>query len=55
MPYTLEEFCTDTRNILKADPGRAGVDKVRANMQRLVKDEAFVSTYYNDSIPAGLL
>jgi hypothetical protein len=53
MGYTLEAFCKDIRDILRADPGRAGVDRVRESMERLVKDAQFVEQYFGDSVEAG--
>ena len=52
MAYTLEEFCKDTRGILKEDSSPRGVEQVRKNMARLVRDSAFVTKYYDDSIEA---
>jgi len=53
MTYTLEEFCKDTRRILKKDPTPTGVAHVKKNMERLVKDGDFVAKYYADSIEPG--
>lgn len=53
MGYTLEAFCKDTRDILRADAGRTGVDRVRKNMERLVRDAQFVEKYFGDAVEAG--
>lgn len=53
MIYTLDAFCRDTRDILKSDSSRAGVERVRKNMERLVRDAGFVEEYFNDGIKAG--
>jgi hypothetical protein len=54
MAYTLDEFCRDTREILKAGNSRAEVEKIRAQMERLVKDGQFVGEYFGDRQPMGL-
>ena len=49
MGFTLESFSADVQRILKADPGRAGREKVRELVQEALKDEKFISTYINDN------
>ncbi len=41
MSFTLESFSTECHRILKADPGRAGREKVRDLVQEALKDEQF--------------
>lgn len=53
MGYTLKQFCEDTRAILGRDGSRAGVEQVRRNMERLVRDEAFVAEHYAPNLEAG--
>lgn len=53
MGYSLEQFCDDTRAVLKMDASRTGVEKVRRNMERLVKDSDFVERYFSDDIEPG--
>ncbi len=53
MGYTLEAFCNDTRDILRADPTRTGVERVRKNMERLVRDEGFVERHFGDRMEPG--
>ena len=43
MAYTLEEFCTDCRAALKADPGEGGHEAIRLKLEKLLTDEAFVA------------
>jgi len=42
MSYTLEQFCTDCRAAIKADPGDGGREKVRQNLERLLHEKDFV-------------
>ena len=42
MPYTLEEFSADCHRILKADPGAAGREQVRQNLEKLLLEDNFV-------------
>ena len=51
MPATLKSFASECRQILKADPGRAGREQVRELVQEILKDEMFVTTYINDNTP----
>ncbi|MBI4194623.1 MAG: hypothetical protein HY526_06035 [Betaproteobacteria bacterium] len=54
MPYSLQEFCEDTKRILKVDPGRGGVKSVMANIGRLIKDDDFIKEYFHDEIEHGV-
>ena len=51
MEFTLDSFASECRGILKADPGPAGRDKVRAVVQEVLKDEKFLATYLNENTP----
>ena len=51
MEFTLDSFASECRRILKADPGPAGRDKVRAVVQEVLKDEKFLATYLNENTP----
>ena len=51
MSFTLESFASDVQSILKADPSRAGREKVRDLVQEALKDEKFIATYINDNTP----
>jgi len=51
MESTLDSFASECRRLLKADPGPAGRDKVRAVVQEVLKDEKFLGTYLNENTP----
>jgi len=51
MEFTLDSCASECRRILKADPGPAGRDKVRAVVQEVLKDEKFLGTYLNENTP----
>ena len=54
MGYSLKDFCRDTTEILKTGASRQHVDKVKAHMERLLVDPAFVKEYFGDNQPLGL-
>jgi len=45
MSYTLEEFAADCHNALAADPGPAGIEKVRTYVEKALQDEELIATY----------
>jgi len=51
MGFTLESFAADCHRLLKAAPGPAGREKVRALVQEVLKDDDFVTKYINDNTP----
>jgi predicted metal-dependent enzyme (double-stranded beta helix superfamily) len=51
MGYTLETFAAAAHDILTADPGPTGRQKVRALVQDVLKDDAFVATHLGDDVP----
>jgi predicted metal-dependent enzyme (double-stranded beta helix superfamily) len=51
MITTLEGFAAKCHDLLKAEPGPAGREKVRALLETTLKDEAFVSRYLDDRTP----
>ena len=51
MTTTLEGFAAKCHDLLKAEPGPAGREKVRALLEATLKDEAFVSRYLDDRTP----
>ena len=53
MSYTLETFCEDCRRALRADPGPAGREKVRALVERLISDRDFVAAHVSPESPIG--
>ena len=54
MGYSLQDFCRDTRAVLKTGSSRAHVDKVKTHMEKLLVDAAFVKQYFGDDQPLGL-
>ena len=53
MAYTLEEFVRDTRVALKQEPGPAGREKVRALLEKLLTNKAFVEEAVGADAPKG--
>ena len=51
MEFTLDSFASECHRILKAEPGPAGREKVRAVVEEVLKDEKFLGTYLNDNTP----
>jgi hypothetical protein len=51
MRYSLEQFSTECRRILKQDPGVEGRKKVCALVRDVLKDEDFVKTHLGDDVP----
>src|SRR5688572_16889697 len=51
MPNTIDAFAAQCRDILKAENNPAGRQKVSAALQKILKDEQFVSTYLTDDTP----
>ena len=47
----LERFARDCHDILAADPGPAGRQKVRALLEQALRDREFVETSVNDAMP----
>jgi predicted metal-dependent enzyme (double-stranded beta helix superfamily) len=54
MAYNLNQFIADCRGILARDPGPAGREQVRANLERLLANADFVREYCSDDAPRGL-
>jgi len=54
MAYDLDQFIADTRAALKRDPGPAGREKVRADLERLLTNKDFVAQTCGEDVPAGL-
>lgn len=53
-PYDLEQFIADCRTTLAKDPGPAGRETVRKNLERLLANKAFIDAYCGDDQPRGL-
>jgi len=51
MGYTLEKFATAAHDILTADPGPGGRQQVRALVEDVLKDEAFIARHLGDDVP----
>jgi len=54
MAYQLDQFISDCRHSLKRDPGPAGREEVRANLERLLNNPDFVEKYCGDDVERGL-
>ena len=54
MAYDLDQFIADCRASLARDPGVAGREEVRLNLEKLLANPAFISTYAGDDQPRGL-
>jgi len=54
MAYELQQFIDDTRAALKRDPGPAGREAVRKNLERLLTNKDFVAKTCGDDAPTGL-
>jgi predicted metal-dependent enzyme (double-stranded beta helix superfamily) len=54
MAYDLDQFIADCRSTLARDPGPAGREEVRSNLERLLRNEDFVRNYCGDEQPNGL-
>jgi predicted metal-dependent enzyme (double-stranded beta helix superfamily) len=54
MPYTLDQFVSDCRSILKRDPGPAGREEVRTRLERLLSEKEFVAEYCGPQAQRGL-
>jgi predicted metal-dependent enzyme (double-stranded beta helix superfamily) len=51
MTQTLEQFAAACRRALAAEPGAAGRRKVCAQVQELLRDEAFIAAQLGDDVP----
>jgi predicted metal-dependent enzyme (double-stranded beta helix superfamily) len=54
MAYDLDQFVSDCRAILGRDPGPAGREQVRVNLERLLANKDFVARYCGEDVPNGL-
>jgi predicted metal-dependent enzyme (double-stranded beta helix superfamily) len=54
MAYGLDQFIADCRATLAHDPGPAGREQVRTNLERLLVNADFVREYCADDAPRGL-
>ena len=54
MAYDLAQFIADCRASLTRDPGPAGREQVRVNLERLLKNDDFIRQYCGDDQPHGV-
>ena len=54
MAYELDQFIADCRATLVRDPGIAGREQVRLNLEKLLANPDFISKYAGDDQPRGL-
>jgi len=54
MAYDLIQFIAECRAVLARDPGPAGREQVRVNLERLLDNKDFVEEYCGDTVPRGL-
>ncbi|HET7912917.1 MAG TPA: hypothetical protein VFL49_12865 [Pseudolabrys sp.] len=54
MAYDLDQFIADCRSTLSRDPGPAGREQVRLNLERLLANKDFIEEHCSDSVPRGL-
>ncbi len=54
MAYTLEEFCRDCRAHLDQDPGPLGREKIRLDLERLLRVPEFVDEYCGPDAERGV-
>ena len=54
MAYDLDQFINDCRSALSRDPGPAGREQVRQNLERLLANRDFIEEYCGDNVPRGL-
>src|SRR5262245_23236354 len=54
MAYDLDQFIADCRAHLSRDPGPAGREAVRADLERLLSNPDFVHAYCGEDAPRGL-
>jgi hypothetical protein len=51
MGFTLDQFASECRRFLKADPGPAGRAQVLDLVREILKDEKFLAAYINEKTP----
>jgi hypothetical protein len=51
MGYSLEQFSSECRRILVADPGVEGRKQICALVRQVLKDDAFVAAHLGDEVP----
>jgi ferritin-like metal-binding protein YciE len=51
MAHTLESFAAAAHDLLTAEPGPTGREKVRSLLEAVLHDEAFVARHLTDDVP----
>src|SRR5205809_7991804 len=51
MPYTLDEFCTETRGLLKTEPLSNALGQIADGLGRLLSNPGFVAEPFSDDMP----
>jgi predicted metal-dependent enzyme (double-stranded beta helix superfamily) len=54
MAYGLDQFIADCKTSLTRDPGPAGREQVRSNLERLLANPDFIKAYCGDDQPRGV-
>jgi predicted metal-dependent enzyme (double-stranded beta helix superfamily) len=54
MPYALDQFISDCRDILTRDSSPKGREEVRVRLERLLSNQDFIREYCSDDVPRGL-
>jgi len=54
MSYSFDQFCADCRAALRADPGTAGREAIRKNLEKLLNDLDFVAAECSASAEPGI-
>jgi hypothetical protein len=53
MAYTLDEFCADSRAILKREPLQGALPQIAERLGRLLRNPDFVAATFSDDMPPG--
>jgi len=53
MPYTLDQFCTETRGLLKTEPLSNALGHIADGLGRLLSNPGFVAETFSDDMPPG--
>ena len=53
MPYTLDEFCTESRGLLKTEPLSNALGHIADGLGRLLSNPGFVAETFSDDMPPG--
>jgi hypothetical protein len=53
MTYTFDDFCADTRALLRSHPLDEALPRIAEKLSRLLGNPAFVSATFDENMPAG--